>query len=584
MPFHLPCFNPKNAEGDSNSTTGPITLTYKTPAGSKSENFDFLVVACDPRSLPISNRTPLENTVKDALTSFTFRTSLFRATRPERPQLPATGGPRAKAPNYAVRFFPEPLSKTDGDLYAFRDEVMARDPEYQPSPNGTTWITTYQLDGQGLLGRDPVKVAAQLDEKRDAVIAEAADKHAWIDFQPEGSPDQTEIVDYFPHFDPAELTAGLPWQVRDNQGDKNTLYVSSFTCFESVLHIYLYEQELMRPDGRVAKIFPKNKDARIAVLGAGPAGILFASQHLATKGYKNFTIFEKSARFGGKTMTHHRPAPADASVNVPCELGTCYLSLGYEPMFPLFEKYDAGEVVALDKDTNAFRSVVDRSVAKDDQELENGVEYGAWTLRRNGPFKLWEQVQMGLAGLKYVVVHYATMGMTLNDCMPAEPPTESNVLENLARLVGLAEDEEDLTNHKGEVNAGKLYQVMKNEKRDKDDTVHPPRGLFDILDDFGDLLDNVDAWFSVSDLEKACKTVFNTSFAKFLDDNGMEELKSVFIYGYQVQGYGTIEKIPAYYGYVTGFRKGKGCAQRRKHDLLTIFLFAWLFFCLIIIE
>jgi hypothetical protein len=44
--------------------------------------------------------------------------------------------------------------------------------------------------------------------------------------------------------------------------------------------------------------------------------------------------------------------------------------------------------------------------------------------------------------------------------------------------------------------------------------------------------------------------VFSKSFAQYLDDNKMGALKGYLMYAYQVQGYGDLDKIPAYYGLV----------------------------------
>jgi len=44
--------------------------------------------------------------------------------------------------------------------------------------------------------------------------------------------------------------------------------------------------------------------------------------------------------------------------------------------------------------------------------------------------------------------------------------------------------------------------------------------------------------------------VFTKTFAQYLDDNDMGVLKGYLMYAYQVQGYGALDKIPAYYGLV----------------------------------
>lgn len=44
--------------------------------------------------------------------------------------------------------------------------------------------------------------------------------------------------------------------------------------------------------------------------------------------------------------------------------------------------------------------------------------------------------------------------------------------------------------------------------------------------------------------------IFSKTFAQYLDDNGMGALTGYLLYAYQVQGYGDLDKIPAYYGLV----------------------------------
>jgi hypothetical protein len=54
-------------------------------------------------------------------------------------------------------------------------------------------------------------------------------------------------------------------------------------------------------------------------------------------------------------------------------------------MWWLFEEYDAGKVFSLDRDSNVFQSIIDKDKAKTPEEKRDGVEYGAWTVRKNGP-------------------------------------------------------------------------------------------------------------------------------------------------------------------------------------------------------
>ena len=77
---------------------------------------------------------------------------------------------------------------------------------------------------------------------------------------------------------------------------------------------------------------PHCRDARIVIIGAGPAGLHMAFQ-LKKRGYNEITILEKASRFGGKTVTvpdGSLPEKVKAQGNeVVHELGTCYLSPAY---------------------------------------------------------------------------------------------------------------------------------------------------------------------------------------------------------------------------------------------------------------
>lgn len=341
-----------------------VQLEYEDENGKRiTDGFDYLVVACDPRALPICDPTELEREVKAALTSFSFKTTLHSAKRSE-------------SATYAVRFDPQALSEMGGRPHAFRDEVFARHPDLQPDETGKTYCTSYQLTKQSLLGGDESlsveERKAILRNELDVLMNESlfgALSEPWVDWDNDETREEEEtlLVDYFPHFKEEHLQANLPWKIRNSQGVRNTIYVSSFTCFESVLHCYLYQDQLMSrhmPEG-----FPTDPTAKIAVIGAGPSGLLFASQHLLCKGFKNLTIFEKEENIGGKTRTVARTAPGDGS-SVPCELGTCYLSPAYEPMLWMFDKYEAGEVVALDRGSAEFRSAYDPLLSSEAQGIE----------------------------------------------------------------------------------------------------------------------------------------------------------------------------------------------------------------------
>lgn len=510
--------------GRQNST--PAAITYSLAGGaSKTEEFDFVVVACDPRGLNISDRTSFEKKVNDSLHSHTFHTSLFSATRPKEP------GAKPSDARYAVRFDPGTLEATDGGLYGFRDEVKARDETFAGSSTGTTWAVTYQLEDKPLLTRQRDDVEKKMNVKRDAAIK----SNVWIDWQPENPVATKEItVDYFAHFTQESLREGMPWKVVEEQGKNKTLYIASFTCFESVLHCYLYQNMLMKRRD-VQKRFPKNRDARIAVIGAGPAGLLFASQHLVAKGYRNFKIFESTDRYGGKTVTEYQPIPATPGKNVPCELGTCYLSPAYFPLYDLFEKYEVGEVVDLDRGEDSFRSIIDLEIAGDNAEEQlNGVSFGDWSgWRKIGAKDAADgQARIIRGGVLLMLYHVCAMGMDPEEPLPDRKPSVFFIIRNLlditAWIVRNLDDIKELTEifsisqlFKGLVGRGRMTRgadegMMKAVKEMEEATVE-----FDLDINIGDIIN----LFSTD--------LFKTTFGEFMDQIGAGDLKPSMIYAYQ---------------------------------------------------
>jgi hypothetical protein len=192
-----------------------------------------------------------------------------------------------------------------------------------------------------------------------------------------------------------------------------------------------------------------------------------------------------------------------------------------------------------------------------------------------------EQKKIVFQTVLYCAVHYAVMGLGINDAMPPKSPNELSVIENFRKLIFDAKKRErkasrDL-NAVGEdkISVLALFEQLQEmdreatksedehnreiKARDVDATPAEPRGLFNVLDDIGDLIEkaastvasiHIPDHFNIGELEKACKNVFYTTYGDFLDKHGLGSLKSLVTYGYSVQGYGAINKIPAYYGFV----------------------------------
>ncbi|MEO8401747.1 MAG: FAD-dependent oxidoreductase [Gammaproteobacteria bacterium] len=61
---------------------------------------------------------------------------------------------------------------------------------------------------------------------------------------------------YFPHYDAEQILAGYPWKILDFQGQNHTWYGGSSTCFESVLSVVNYNNQL------ISMILPEEKQIK----------------------------------------------------------------------------------------------------------------------------------------------------------------------------------------------------------------------------------------------------------------------------------------------------------------------------------
>lgn len=80
----------------------------------------------------------------------------------------------------------------------------------------------------------------------------------------------------------------------------------------------------------------KNKDVRIAIIGAGPSG-LSAAEALQEKGYDNVVVFEKSKRVGGMAMSKAYKTKDNRTIMY--DLGSIQ-PLGSKKFFRLMEDHD----------------------------------------------------------------------------------------------------------------------------------------------------------------------------------------------------------------------------------------------------
>ncbi|KAF0774630.1 hypothetical protein DYB28_012141 [Aphanomyces astaci] len=82
-----------------------------------------------------------------------------------------------------------------------------------------------------------------------------------------------------------------------------------------------------------AQVINMRRHERIVIVGGGPAGVHYATL-LVKKGFTNITILEQSTEVGGKSKTVVDP------LGIPHELGTCYATSLYQPVFDLLKEYD----------------------------------------------------------------------------------------------------------------------------------------------------------------------------------------------------------------------------------------------------
>lgn len=294
-------------------------------------------------------------------------------------------------------------------------------------------------------------------------------------------------ADYFHQFDKKGLEAKLPWMLLAMQGVRRTAYVSSSTCFESVLQCWQYQDLIWPPGGPRPSWLPEAKDAPIVIIGAGVSGLLFANR-LRDGGYTSVRLLEQDPEhIGGKTHTVEMPTSGRNESTV-CELGTCYMSPAYSELVqylsPFTKENTAKGFEVRPGVPGNFRGMVTTGTIYDQNhipwpdplvsyDLYTTLSYQMWNGDKLDPSKAREVLDIVGA----LLVEYARRGALAIGGqlpMPASPPQD---------LVGLT----------------KTYQDWLTDP----DHLISLKGLIGLLE-----------------------------------------------YAYSVQGYGTLTVIPAYYGLV----------------------------------
>jgi hypothetical protein len=112
------------------------------------------------------------------------------------------------------------------------------------------------------------------------------------------------------------------------------------------------------------------KDQKIAIIGAGPAGVHMASQ-LKKRGYSNVTVLEKTGRVGGKAYSHMIDG-------IPHELGTCFLHNGYHRIKDLVKEYGLRNDIAPMGRAVFLDEAAGEAASLEFDEFVDGVVYHDW--------------------------------------------------------------------------------------------------------------------------------------------------------------------------------------------------------------
>jgi hypothetical protein len=158
---------------------------------------------------------------------------------------------------------------------------------------------------------------------------------------------------------------------------------------------------------------PKCLKDRIAIVGAGPAGIHMAYL-LKKKGFQNIVVLEKSKRVGGKTLTIiHRDTAHD--------LGACCTQPGYENVHALAQEFGVWEPANLPP-LNIWLD-----------QLSTPINYSSYVFpeamklaETNDPKVAAEKLFMSL--LKYVRLHREYFGKYKGELMRKPTPRVMNLV------------------------------------------------------------------------------------------------------------------------------------------------------------
>jgi len=205
--------------------------------------FDHLIIAADNKDMmELYHPTIDEFNTFNQLTHFTFATTLYESDVPT-------------VPEAAVEIWPHILWKANGNLCAHRHSKTAVRP---PNKSKKSWsclscsslLQAFSPSDRPLIKRERA-VAYQFKDKPPTIFDDVIlRKQLLTDLKSYGGEMNVEILHqevwkYFGHYSAKDVNNGYPWKILNMQGTKNTWYIGSSVCFESVLDVVSYNLMLL---------------------------------------------------------------------------------------------------------------------------------------------------------------------------------------------------------------------------------------------------------------------------------------------------------------------------------------------------
>eukprot|EP01084_Bolivina_argentea_P062232 113785_1 len=294
-----------------------------------------------------------------------------------------------------------------------------------------------------------------------------------------------------------------------NEHDTNTSHIQHTHSHNALLHPVLSTVNL----NTVEYIPTESKlpGRKVCIIGAGPSGIHMASL-LIKMGYKSdqIILLEKTNRCCGKSMTipdeynckytiEEQPNPIGSSnhycgYDIIHEMGTCYLHPEYHIISSLLHEYDATNIEIPFCAGDVFGTDLNKEIEqKDASSAFNRLKFSDWVLQQIKG-KVEEKGVFGLPN-KYLakIPHFIAGGAAFEIAVQQY----SKVWEDIC---------------------GKRKQTV----------------------------DKVRAFPEKPKPENLKR--LNCTFFEFLVNNKLEALIPALIYSQSMQGYGILDRIPAFYG------------------------------------